>query len=209
MREVLHKLYYLSGLIFCRICLCFWSLRDIFSKPETESVLFVAHPDDDTLFFHQFIKENKPYVCLMTTGYSFRRLPCFFKVMKQYGVRYRAYPLRSREERANLLEKQVKTVLNIKNFKIIATHNENGEYGHEEHIRVHNAVVNVAKGKNVKIYCPEKRENIENYPASESIIAEKEYIFKNLYTTEAWVLDEEDAGTPVWVKNEHLERIDF
>lgn len=102
-----------------------------------------------------------------------------------------------------MLEKHIKDVLKIKNFDNIATHNENGEYGHEEHIRVHNAVFAVSNGK--KILCPADRSEIESYPISVETIEEKRYIFNNLYTTEAWVLDEEEAGTPVWVIHEHLE----
>ncbi len=203
MKKVLHKLYCFVGWLFCNFCLLWWKLRDKITPPETDSVLFVTHPDDDTLFFHSFIKEKKPYVCLMTTGYSLRRLPCFFKTMKHYSVRYRAYPLGAKDKRTDLLEKHVKDVLKIKNFDNIATHNENGEYGHEEHKRVHNAVFAVAKGK--KIFCPADRSEIENYPISDEKIEEKRYIFNNFYTTEAWVLDEEEAGTHVWVIHEHLE----
>lgn len=207
MRKFLHSIYMLAGKIFCNCCLAYWEIRDRISPPKTDSVLFVAHPDDDTLFFHTFIKEHKPYVCLMTTGWSLRRVPCFFKVMRQYGVRYRAYPLDARDRRMNLLEKQVSEVLKIKPFKNIAAHNKTGEYGHEEHIRVHEAVSNVVSGSQYQctMFCPVLREEIEKYPLPDNIADEKRAIFKKLYTTEAWLLDEEEAGTPVWVTHEKLE----
>lgn len=206
MKKIIHKLYFICGMLMCKICLLWWIVRDFVNPPKTDAVLFVAHPDDDTLFFHSFIKEAKPYVCLMTTGYSLRRLPCFFKVMKRYGVRYRAYPLKARDKRENLLKKQVKDVLKIKDFDTVATHNNNGEYGHEEHIRVHNAVMSVCTSNNKTILCPADVSEIKRYPISEDIVEEKRDIFKNLYVTESWVLDEEEAGTPVWVTHEHLEK---
>lgn len=208
---ILHLLYTYIGYFYCKIRLIFWVIRDKISGIKSDSVLFVAHPDDDTLFFHTFIKENKPYVCLMTTGYSLRRLPCFFRVMKQYGVKYRAYPLDAREKRSDVLTKNAKSVLSIKDFKTVATHNEFGEYGHEEHKRVHLAVINALKGTkfNGKVLCPVEKDKLTDYPLGKKSIKEKEDIFNKLYYTESWVLTEQEAGTPPWVKNEHLEEFDY
>ena len=167
-------------------------------------LIVVAHPDDDSLFFHTFIKENKPYVCLMTTGWSMKRIPDFFKCMKNYGVKYRIYPLDSKDKRMNRLQKQVSDVLKISDFKIIATHNREGEYGHEEHKRVHEAVFNVLP-KGSTVYSPVLRENLFDYPLPDNIIEEKMKIFSDVYVTESWVPFDEPAGTPPWVNYEHLE----
>lgn len=203
----MHKIYIFIGKLLNYILLMAWNIRDLFNPPKSDAVLFVAHPDDDTLFFHSFLKEKKPYVCLMTTGWSLKRIPHFFKCMKQYGVKYRIYPLDAKEKRINLLEKQVEKVLSLNDFKVIATHNETGEYGHEEHKTVHRAVKNVCKGKAYDIYCPVDVSVISEYPLSADIVKEKEKIFKEIYVTETWVLYEEEAGTPVWVTNEKLEKI--
>ena len=202
MLKIVKRLYEIIGFAFCKLCLIWWALRDKLCPPKTDSVLFVAHPDDDTLFFHSFIKENKPYVCLMTLGYSLRRLFPFFRVMKYYGVRFRAYPLDSKDKRTGLLKKQVETVLKISDFKTVATHSKTGEYGHEEHKRVHDVVISVCGGKTV--LCPADITEIENYPIDDRIKSEKEFIFNNLYTTEKWVLYEEESGAPPWVTHEKL-----
>lgn len=201
---MIHRIYKLLGMIFCNICLIWWRIRDKINPPNTDAVLFVAHPDDDTLFFHTFIKKHHPYVCLMTTGWSLRRLPCFIKVMKYYGVRYRVYTLRTNDPRMHLHEKQVQEVLRIGRFNTVATHNSTGEYGHEEHQRVHNAVMAVlSEVETAKlILCPEDKSCITNYPLPEADVEEKKFIFKSMYTTEAWVLDEDTE----WVINEHLKR---
>ena len=91
----------------------YWKGRDLLFPPKEKAILFVAHPDDDTLFFHSFIKEHKPYVVLCTAGWSLRRLPCFFKAMKRYGVKYRAYDLDTRDKRIDLLERIVKDILKL------------------------------------------------------------------------------------------------
>lgn len=206
MKKILHFVYYVLGTLLCYICLFWWKIRDWFSPPKTDSILFVAHPDDDTLFFHTFIKETKPYVCLMTTGWSLRRMPDFYKCMKLYGVRYRAYPLGSVDDRQRLLEKHARAVLSIAPFKVIATHNADGEYGHIEHSRVHKAIISVVNAR-YRIMCPVSRTEINNYPLDDKTIAEKITIFKNVYVTESWVPYDQKAGTPVWVTHEHLEVI--
>lgn len=193
-----HSLYLFAGHVYCKLCLCWWKVRDFVSPPKEKAVLFVAHPDDDTLFFHTFIKENKPYVVLCTAGWSLRRLPCFFKAMRHYGLRYRAYDMGTRDKRERLLQRRVRKVFAVGNFEMCATHNATGEYGHEMHRRVHDAVVQEAK---VPVLVPVEAERISNYPVTEEILKEKQYIFRNIYTTETWVLEQ----YALWVSHEQLE----
>ncbi|MBR3100561.1 MAG: hypothetical protein IKH19_02275 [Muribaculaceae bacterium] len=193
-----HFIYKFLGSAFCRFCLCYWVVRDFFSPPKEESILFVAHPDDDTLFFHTFIKENKPYVVLLTAGWSLRRLPCFFKAMKHYGIKYRAYDMGTRDKRVGLLEKHVKSSFSMGNFKFCATHNAQGEYGHEMHRRVHQVVL---KCSQVPVFTPVDSDLLDKYPLDDATIAEKKFIFNSYYTTEKWVLDQYSH----WVVNEKLE----
>ena len=143
-KKLIHKIYKITGYMFNGLCIIYWNLRDTINKPNETSVLFIAHPDDDTLFFHTFIKENKPYVVLLTDGWSLIRFNDFRKVMKNYGVKYRAYGLHSRDKRIDLLEKYISKSLALGNFEICATHNSEGEYGHEMHVRVHNVVKKTA-----------------------------------------------------------------
>lgn len=196
-RKILHKIYLFVGRLLTNIRLCFWRLRDKIKKPTENTVLFVAHPDDDALFFHEFIKEHKPYVVLLTTGWSLRRYPCFKKVMKYYGVKYRAYNLNSRDKRVHLLEKYVSEMLTLLNPQICATHNSEGEYGHEMHVGVHNVV---RKLVNCKLLVPVSDSDIVNFPLSDDIVKEKTMIFNKFYTTEIFVLEQYGK----WVENEKL-----
>ena len=196
-RKFLHKIYFLTGKCYNLICRFFWSVRDKLNPPKNDSILFVAHPDDDVLFFHTFIQKHNPYVVLLTGGWSFRRMSEFKRAMKYYKVRYKVFGLHTRDKRVHLLEKYVIDSLKISDFKMCVTHNREGEYGHEMHIRVHDTV-----SKNVKccLLVPECHEKISCYPLDERNINEKLFIFKNFYKTQVFVLDEYKQ----WVINEKL-----
>lgn len=196
-KKIIHKIYVLVGYFYNLLCRCWWGIRDTTNKPTERAILFIAHPDDDTLFFHTFIKEHKPYVVLLTDGWSLIRFKDFKKVMKIYGVKYRAYPLHSRDKRVNLLEKYICKSFKLGEFNICATHNVEGEYGHEMHIRVHEAVKKHAK---CKLLVPALDNEIEKFALNDNAIKEKKDIFNKYYKTELFVLDMYKK----WVENEKL-----
>ncbi len=196
----IHDLYKLTGRIFCRLFLLWCWIHDHVNPPKEDAILFVAHPDDDTLFFHTFIKKYKPYVCLLTTGWSLRRIPGFIMNMKRYGVHYRFYYLETNDTRIELLNTIVANCLKISNFNLCATHNNSGEYGHEMHKKVHNAVIKQVK---CNVFVPVNMEEINEYPIQLSLIHEKEEIFKKYYNTELFVLDQ----YRIWIECEYLKRI--
>ena len=197
MRKVKLFLHRVVGHILCRMHWFCWDVRDILSPPKETSVLFVTHPDDDTLFFHTFIKKHKPYVVVMTAGHSVNRLRCFLKNMRRYGVRCRAYDQGTDDTREYIVRRRVRHVLDLGNFELCATHNAQGEYGHPMHICVHNAVRAEAK---CPIVVPEAQETIMDYPIPEAEAAEKRNIFLEIYNSELFVLD----LWPNWLEHEHL-----
>lgn len=185
------------GHILCRICWLFWDLRDIMFPPKEKAVLFVTHPDDDTLFFHTFIEGNKPYVVVMTAGHSVNRLTCFLKNMKKYGVRCRAYDQGTDDTREHIVRRRVRHVLNLGKFELCATHNAEGEYGHPMHKCVHRAVVSEVQ---CTVLVPDSQKNIRDYPLQAWDVEEKKKRFTQIYQSELFVLD----VWPHWVDNEHL-----
>ena len=192
------------GHIFCRICLVYWIVRDRICPPKSKAILFIAHPDDDALFFLSFVKEQKPYIVLLFTGWSLIRLFDYFKVMRHYGVRFRAYDTVSAGAYADplrrlVVERHVSDCLALGEFELCATHNAMGEYGHSSHRLVHEAVVKMVHGK-MPILCPIVEAQIAEHPLNEVLYHEKEQIFKRLYTTEAWALTQYS----LWAKNEKL-----
>lgn len=185
------------GHILCKLCLLYWNIRDALCPPTEKTVLFVTHPDDDTLFFHNFIKQHKPYVVVMTAGHSVNRLKCFSTNMRCYGVKYRAYDQGTDDTREALVRKRVRYVLSLGQFELCATHNAQGEYGHHMHVCVHNAVTAEAK---CPVLVPDQQENIVNYPLPENVVEEKRRIFYEIYRSELFVL----KVYPSWMANEHL-----
>ena len=212
-KSALHIVYILIGKIVCNYKLLKHIIHDKKNPPEDEAILFVAHPDDDALFFNKFIIENKPYIVLLYTGWSLKRLKDFERVMNHYGVRFRAYATLSKypydyKGVRKATEKHIAKCLKIGNFKTVATHNSTGEYGHTAHRVVHESVFKVCKNKNYEMLCPVSVDEIGNYPLSEAELEKKRIIFDEFYKSEAWVMTEEEAKTPIWFKNEKLEKID-
>lgn len=197
MRKVKLFLHRVVGHILCRMHWFCWDVRDILSPPKETSVLFVTHPDDDTLFFHTFIKKHKPYVVVMTAGHSVNRLRCFLKNMKRYGVRCRAYDQGTDDTREHVVRRHVRHVLAFGKFVVCATHNAQGEYGHPMHICVHNAVIAESP---CPVWVPESANAITEFPITTKDLAEKRDIFTSIYTSELFVLD----LWPNWMAHEHL-----
>ena len=121
--------------------------------------------------------------------------------MKRYGVKYRAFALNTRDERVKLLEKYVKSSFKIADFETCATHNSTGEYGHEMHIRVHNAVKKITT---CDLYVPVNELDIIHYSLDDENKKEKIEFFKNIYTTQCFVLDMYEQ----WVENEKLVKVE-
>lgn len=207
------KLYkYLGGFV-CKIILLGCIFRDAVRPPKEDSVVFVAHPDDDTLFFHSYLRTEKPYVVLLFTGWSLRRLFGFFKTMRYYGLRCRAYATVSSrayfdETRRIITEENIKNSLKIGHFQTIVTHNAQGEYGHATHRLVHEAVLKVCAGSGQNILCPTTADTIEKYPLSQEALLEKQFIFDHFYRSERWVMTDEITGTAVWFSHERLEPLE-
>lgn len=200
MKKILHPIYVAFGHIICRFFLIKTKIYDKIHPIETDTVLFVTHPDDDTLFFHQSIKEYNPYIALMVTGWSIKRLNDFKKTMKYYGVRFRAYDTNENSKKAKKrIQKQISEVLELKDFKRCLTHNSEGEYGHKNHQLVHICVVELV---DFETFVPASVHDIEKYPIDDKSIKEKEYIFNNFYKTETFVLEQYS----VWVNHEKLVR---
>ena len=174
------------------------------ARPKTKAILFVAHPDDDALFFHSFIKENKPYVVLLFTGWSLIRLFGFIKTMRHYGVRFRAYDTISAKaykdaNRRTMVERHVEACLKVADFEMCATHNATGEYGHSSHRLVHESVAKIVGGK-IPVLCPVEQDEVSAYPLTKELYQEKEMIFHRFYSSEAWVLEQYS----MWARNEKL-----
>lgn len=199
-------LYGVFGKIVCNIVLLYIKMKDYIFPPKTKAVLFVAHPDDETLFFYSFIKEHEPYIVVLTNGWSIKRLVQYIRVMKYYGVRYRIYatePLNRFKDEHQYFDEISKHILQcvaIKDFDIYATHNSEGEYGHKTHVYIHDIVCKNID--NVNVYVPQKESEIERFrnQLSKEKLEDKIFIFKKYYTTEQYVIEQHKN----YIANEQL-----
>lgn len=147
-------------------------------------ILFVAHPDDETLFFSGPLKTNGSdfHVVLVTDGNADKkgpeRLKEFSKVLEFFKVdsfeTYLFTDIYDKEIDQKELKLKIKNTLMINAGKdsIIFTHGPFGEYGHPHHIQVSQAVHEIALA-DFQIHHPNILE-LEN----SSYIYEEEDIYK-------------------------------
>lgn len=200
-RRRIHRWIHVSiGHVLCKFRLAVWWLRDSFFPPKEDSILFVSHPDDDTLFFHTYITEKKPYVVAMTAGYSVNRTQCFIRNMKHYGVRYKIYDQGTDEMNEKLIQKRVARTIRKGCFQTCVTHNSEGEYGHPMHQCVHWGVTSAV---DCPVLVPVFERELSDYPISQKEIKEKNQVFYHFYKSELFVLTE----WPLWMEHEKLRPI--
>lgn len=130
-------------------------------------VMIVAHPDDETLWGGMHLLKNRYLVICLTNAntrkYGKIRSNEFEKVMQKTGSTgiILNYPdLNKRNQRDNWkkcskqIQKDLMTVLTYKNWVEVATHNPQGEYGHNQHkmtSRLTTRVFQKAKLKNATL----------------------------------------------------------
>ena len=133
----------------------------------THSILFVAHPDDEALFFGAELVTHPTcwVVVALTNGNNQWRKAEFEESMKRSGATgliwsYKdcstCLPFISAELSPILLEDQVRFLLDLRSdWSRIVTHGIAGEYGHPQHRALHNIIVNVCEdvGCLSKLWC--------------------------------------------------------
>ena len=123
-------------------------------KKEINRIVFVAHPDDESIWCDKKL-DNKTHVVvvfgLSILGKEISKLRKieFKNAMKIAECSYEIwnYPEKSNKfQSESEVEHNIMKVLdNYKNIESIYTHNEFGEYGHMDHIRLHNIMKNMVK----------------------------------------------------------------
>ncbi len=106
-----------------------------------DSLMVVAHPDDETIWGGDHLLNGKYVVVCITNGNNSKRRAEFASVMKQTGSvgLMLTYPDKTAGKRDNWdscreqIQKDIDTIVRQKNWSVIATHNLNGEYGHIHH----------------------------------------------------------------------------
>ncbi len=119
-----------------------------------DKVMFVAHPDDETLWGGAHLLEDEYLVVCMTHSWNKYRRSAFIDTMKKSNDKYiiLSYPdtrvqFSNGSYETDMLttcrkawQKDIETVLSYKNWEQVITHNPTGEYGKYHHQQVSKAV---------------------------------------------------------------------
>lgn len=118
----------------------------------THHVMFVAHPDDETIWGGSHIMNGDYLVVCITCGTKRERVLEFERIMELTNNQYimLGYPDKTNGERDNWdscredIKKDMEEILALKEFDTVVTHNPKGEYGHIHHIMTSELVTNLA-----------------------------------------------------------------
>lgn len=106
-----------------------------------DSLMVVAHPDDETIWGGEHLLKGKYVVVCITNGNNRTRRKEFAAVMKQtnsIGLML-SFPDKTHGKRNNWescreeIQQSIDTIVAQKDWATIATHNSKGEYGHIHH----------------------------------------------------------------------------
>ena len=149
---------------FCKLCNSRWVYWDD-TRKECENCLeiarnliIVAHPDDESIFFGNWLSknaENTRVVCV-TGGYDEVRKSEFLKAMEILEIEdYEIWDYRfslSPLEDSSSIYSDLQRLRFSEKWDCVITHSRYGEYGHIQHIEVHDMVVDVFSGIRIKVF---------------------------------------------------------
>ena len=113
--------------------------------PQVPTALIVAHPDDEVLWAGGLLSRHKGFdiICCSIPKRDPERVLGFFNAAKKLGHHPFLLPYSEIDAESELRNLHL---IDLSKYKIIFTHNEQGEYGHKHHMQVHNFVKNNHKG---------------------------------------------------------------
>lgn len=181
-----------------------------------DSLMIVAHPDDETIWGANHLKNGNYLVICITNGDNETRSKEFYEVMNQVGSQgiMLKYPDKTDGKKDDwksskeAITKDIQYIIKQNHWKKIVTHNPDGEYGHPHHIMTNRIVTKSAKqngyadqlyyfGKYIKKkQIPNYIEKEElSYPLSKKDIKDKEQLTK-IYTSQKKVMDKLEHMIP-------------
>ena len=124
-----------------------------------KNLMVVAHPDDDLLFGGTELMKDDYVVVCVTCGTSKTRLKEFKRMMNYFEDEYitLGYPDLVEGKKSewideyDLITRDIKNIINLKEWDKIVTHNPDGEYGHIHHKMTNRIVTGLTNDKS-KLY---------------------------------------------------------
>ena len=121
-----------------------------------KALVIVAHPDDETIWMGGTILENREWgwtIISLCRKEDPDRMPKFKKVCGFYNAKGIISDLDDEVLEPLGIEKvveKIKSLLPEKEYDLVFTHGENGEYGHLRHMEVHKAVKKMIEQDDLK-----------------------------------------------------------
>ena len=163
-----------------------------------KNLMVVAHPDDDLLFGGTELMKDDYVVVCVTCGTSKTRLKEFKRMMNYFEDEYitLGYPDLVEGKKSewideyDLITRDIKNIINLKEWDKIVTHNPNGEYGHIHHKMTNRIVTGLTDDKS-KLYYFNKtysakyyKENNISKTLDENMCNKKRELFDKYYKSQ-------------------------
>ena len=124
---------------------------------EIDNLMIVSHPTDEILFGGSHLLEDNYLVVCITCGVNKDLTHTFIDVLQKTNDKYiiLGYPEYSNNERENwseyktAIKDNLNTIINLKEWSTIVTHNPEGEYGSLQHRITSNIVTSISPKKNL------------------------------------------------------------
>lgn len=145
---------------------------------KANKLMIVAHPDDETYWGGAHLLHDDYLVVCVTCGPLLKRVKEFKRTMKKTNDEFMmlGYPDLVDGKKSDWkdvyenIEKDLKIIINSKDWEQIVTHNPDGEYGHIHHLMT-NAMVSSNSGNDVLWYFGKfyNRKNVDKLKGSKQI----------------------------------------
>lgn len=163
-----------------------------------KNLMVVAHPDDDLLFGGTELMKDDYVVVCVTCGTSKTRLKEFKRMMNYFEDEYitLGYPDLVEGKKSewtdeyDSITRDIKNIINLREWDKIVTHNPNGEYGHIHHKMTNRIVTGLTDDKS-KLYYFNKtysakyyKENNISKTLDENMCNKKRKLFDKYYKSQ-------------------------
>ena len=171
-----------------------YKIRNLkFNIEDVDKILFIAHPDDEVVFFSQQLisKDGWLVVCITNGGNKIRSRE-FINSMNKFNARYKilnfedGYMVKWNEKK---VINKINKILNMrKEWDIIVTHNYEGEYGHFQHKELNRIIKSICNDRKVYITSLNGGLEVEKNKLSLKKKLQKEKLMKELYKSQKFVI---------------------